>query len=78
MDQNAGKGHHCYNCKYTLCQEFECLREPEHQHSKHVASVQLRKPNERMKVIGHILDALTELVHGLISKWKISDSKNLW
>ena len=37
-----------HNYKYALFQEFEYLRESEHQHSKRIVSVHLKKPNQRI------------------------------
>ena len=50
--------------------ELECTREQEDQHSNHVISFHLRKNNQRKKVIGHIPDALSKVVDGLMLVWK--------
>ena len=69
----------CKNCKnqvtsesssFTLCEELKCLREPEHQHSKHSVSIYSKKTNQRMKFMRHISDTMAITVHGLMSKWK--------
>lgn len=50
--------------------ELECTTEQENQHSNHVISFHLRKNNQRKKVIGHIPDALSKVVDGLMLVWK--------
>ena len=47
------------------------LRGSGNQHNEHVISVYWKKTNQRMKIIGHIPDALAKLVHGVMSEWKI-------
>ena len=61
------KGYLFYNHKYALCEEPECLREPEQQHSKHAHS----KNNQRTKIIGYISDTLIKVGHQLILGWKV-------
>ena len=53
---------------FTLCEELKCLREPEHQHSKHAVSIYSKKTNQRMKFTRRISDTMAITVHGLMSK----------
>ena len=37
----------------------------------HAVSVHSKKTNQRMKVIVHIPDILTNVIHGLMAEWKV-------
>ena len=57
---------------FTLCEELQCLREPEHQHSKHFVLIYSKKTNQRMKFIECIPDTMAKVVQGLISECKFN------
>ena len=61
--KSQATGHNCYNYKYTIGREPESLREPGNQHNEHAVFVHSKKPNKRMRVIGHIFDTLAKVVY---------------
>ena len=67
------KGHHHYNYKYKVGEELECLREPENEFSKHATSVNTEETqrNEQKRIVGHMPDALSEMVFKLLSEWEV-------